>query len=310
MVKEDNYFKSADNKTDIHYIVWEDTDNEIKGIVQLVHGMCEYIDRYDEFAAYLTRHGYAVIGHDHLGHGQSVLSKERLGFFNEENGLDILQKDIRSVSEIAIDRWPDKKLIILGHSMGSFMVRRYVTQNADILSGAVFMGTGWIPSFAAALGYNMSTNIVKKQGQFVRSAKLTNLVLGRNNRAFEPARTPVDWLSRNEDNVDKYIEDELCGFEFCAQAYVDFFKCLMLLARGDDEENINRDMPILIIAGEEDPVGGKSGCMKTYRHYRRIGIKDVTLRLFPSDRHEILNEKDAVKVFEYLVAWFDLRVKN
>jgi alpha-beta hydrolase superfamily lysophospholipase len=145
----------------------------------------------------------------------------------------------------------------------------------------------------------------KKNGPFSKSALLTQLVTGRSNKAFEPARTPFDWLSVNEENVDRYIADDLCGFEFTVGAYADFFQCLKALASGDREERIRKDLPLLIISGALDPVGGAKSCPKVLEHYRKLGLRNVTLKLYENDRHEILNEDDREQVFRDLAEWFD-----
>ena len=305
MKREEGFFLSADGKTQIHEITWEPDHGEIKAVVQLVHGMAEYIQRYDAFASYLAEHGFAVIGHDLLGHGQSVTEPKRLGFFHEENGLNILIDDISAVGDLAEKNWPGKKRILLGHSMGAFLVRRYTALYPDRIDAAVFMGTGWIPGPTASLGLWIAKRSKKKNGPFSKSALLTQLVTGRSNKAFEPARTPFDWLSVNEENVDRYIADDLCGFEFTVGAYADFFQCLKALASGDREERIRKDLPLLIISGALDPVGGAKSCPKVLEHYRKLGLRNVTLKLYENDRHEILNEDDREQVFRDLAEWFD-----
>lgn len=304
MKKTEMYIPSSDNKTQIHTIIWDPEIDNVKAVVQLVHGMSEYIDRYNDFAVYLTENGYGVIGHDHLGHGKSLTDTSRLGFFSENDGPEILLKDISAVSHAAEERWPGKRRILLGHSMGSFIVRRYVALHSEEIDGAVFMGTGWVPKVASDLGGLLAKRAIRKNGAFTKSPLLSQMVFGSNNKPFEPARTPLDWLSRNEENVDRYIADPLCGFEFTCGAYLDFFNFLQHLSRGDDEQNIRKDLPILIISGENDPVGGAKSCPAVLKHYRKAGLTDVTLKLFSDDRHEILQELDRDKVFRYLSDWF------
>ena len=304
MKKTELYIPSADNKTQIHTIIWDPEVEDVKAVVQLVHGMSEYIDRYNDFAVYLAGKGYGVIGHDHLGHGKSLTNPSRLGFISEKDGHEILLKDISAVSHVAEESWPGKKRILLGHSMGSFIVRRYAALHSEELDGAVFMGTGWVPGAASGLGASIARRAIKKNGAFAKSPLLTQMVFGSNNKPFAPARTPMDWLSRNEANVDRYIADPLCGFEFTSGAYLDFFRILQHLSRGDDEQNIRKDLPVLIISGENDPVGGAKSCPTVLKHYEKAGLKDVTLKLFHDDRHEILNELDRDIVFKYISDWF------
>jgi len=294
---------SHDGMTPLHVIVWQ-PDGEIKACVQLVHGMVEYIDRYDAFASFLASNGIAVIGHDHLGHGQSVLSPEKLGFFATENGDEILIEDMKQITMEALNRFPGVPNFILGHSMGSFLTRSYLTKYSHYVKGAVLMGTGFVPPALAGTGKRLAKATVSLRGPMHRSKFLTNLALGSYNKPFAPNRTDVDWLSRNTENVDKYVADPLCGYMFTASAYVDFFTVLKKLADQVDFDHIRKDLPVLIISGELDPVGGKEACPKVEQSLKALGLKDVSMILYPEDRHEILNETDREKVFSDLLNWF------
>lgn len=307
MNKEVLYLPSNDGKTQLHGFVWT-PDGPVKAVVQLVHGMAEYIDRYHDFAVYLTEQGYAVIGHDHLGHGESVTDEKNLGYFADENGYDIVIRDMYLFTEEAKKRFPGVPNFILGHSMGSFMVRYYLTRHSEAVSGAVIMGTGFIPSALAGTGLTAAKLVKKLRGPYCRSTLLTGLALGSNNKPFKPNRTEVDWLSRNTENVDKYVLDPLCGFFFTASAYEDFFTVMKKLADGENFDRIRKDLPVLIISGEKDPVGGKEACPKVRETLEKLGIQDLSMILYPEDRHEILNEVDREKVFEDLKNWFDSKL--
>ena len=304
MKKEEFFLKSNDNKTDLHVIAWI-PETEIRGVLQLTHGMVEYIDRYHDFAVFMADHGFAVIGHDHLGHGRSVTDSDKLGFFCDKNGHAIVIEDIFKITQEAHMRWPEKRLFILGHSMGSFMTRRYLALHASSVNGAIIMGTGFVPAGLAGLGPFLSVLTALFRGPFYRSKLLTGLALGGNNKAFEPARTPNDWLSRNTENVDRYQADPLCGFMFTASAYKDFFKVIGLVAKEDCFEDLPSSLALLITSGEKDPVGGKAACPKVKAVYDRYGIHDVTIRLYPDDRHEILNEVDRDVVYEDILTWIN-----
>ena len=308
MKKTERFFPLERSDIKLHAYTWEPDSGEIKGIVQLVHGMAEYIDRYSDFAEYLTECGFAVIGHDHRGHGQSITSLDDLGYFAEENGSKILLDDIHLVAQYGDHEWPNKPHFILGHSMGSFLVRRYITLYSKELDGAVIMGTGNVPMGAAALGKRLASMISASRGDHHVSRLLTGMTLGSYNKAFKPNRTPVDWLSRNEENCDRYMEDPFCGFEFTAGAYKDFFTILTELAGTVDENKLRRTLPLLIISGELDPVGGKDACIDVAKHYRYLGVEDVELKLYRDDRHEILNEVDRDQVFRDLGDWFERKL--
>ena len=302
MKKTEFYIPSNDGITKLHGYVWA-PDVQPRFILQLVHGMVEYIDRYDAFASFLAANDIAVIGHDHLGHGKSITDESKLGFFAEKDGYKIVIDDMHAVTEEAKKRFPGVKNYILGHSMGSFMVRRFFAVWPKDVDGAIIMGTGYIPAGLAGVGKTMSKVVKGTRGQFRQSKLLTSLALGSNNKPFEPARTPCDWLSRNTENVDKYMADPLCGFLFTASAYTDFFTVIQKIAKQEDFDKIPRDLPLLLTSGELDPVGGKAAVEKLAADYEALGFKDVTVQLYPEDRHEILNEVDRDKVFANILAW-------
>ncbi len=307
MKKSSITIPSKDGNNLLNVIIWE-TEEKPKGILQLVHGMAEYIERYNDFAAYLTRYGYNVIGHDHLGHGKTAKCKEDLGFFADKNGDEIIIEDMYSVTKYAKERWNDIPNYILGHSMGSFCVRQYLTEHSYDVYGAIIMGTGWIPAPVANMGKFLADCECKKHGNRYKSRTLVKISIGNNNKPFEPARTPVDWLSRDFNNVDKYVADSLCGFDFTAGAYRDFFAILQKIARNKNLLGIRKHLPILVISGEEDPVGGKEACKKFVSQCLVNGLGNTILKLLPYDRHEILNEIDKDIVYIYLKNWLNDRV--
>ena len=302
MIKKEFYIAGSDAKTKLHGFTWA-PEGEVKAVLQLVHGMVEYIERYEPFAEYLTERGIAVIGHDHLGHGKSVTDEEKLGFFAEKDGANILIADMLIVTGKGKTDFPGKPFYILGHSMGSFLVRRYMASYSKEIDGAVIMGTGWIPAGLAGFGRTVAKLISKTKGQMHRSKLLTTLALGSNNKPFEPARTPNDWLSKNEANVDRYNADPLCGYMFTSAAYVDFFTVLRSIAKEEGYDTIRKDLPVLIVAGEKDPVGGPAACENVKAQYEKLGLTDITMKLYQDDRHEILNEDDRETVYGDIYAW-------
>lgn len=309
MKKYTEKIASTDSKNDLNVIIWE-TEKEPIGVLQIVHGMAEYIDRYDNFAKYMTEHGFNVIGHDHLGHGYSVSDERDYGFFAEENGDKIIIEDMHSVTQYAREKWEDLPNFILGHSMGSFCLRQYLTKYSNDVFGAIIMGTGWIPSAAALLGKAIATNTCKSKGSHTVNPLLIKLTLEPYNKPFAPARTNCDWLSRNEKQVDLYVNDKLCGFDFTAGAYKDFFTILEKIAKNRQLIGMRKSLPILITSGSVDPVGGKKACEKLNAQYKRCGIDDVTLKLWENDRHEILNELDKSDVYRYIYNWLKSKIQN
>lgn len=309
MKKYTEKIASTDSKNDLNVIIWE-TEKEPIGVLQIVHGMAEYIDRYDNFAKYMTEQGFNVIGHDHLGHGHSVSDEHDYGFFAEENGDKIIIEDMHSVTQYAREKWEELPNFILGHSMGSFCLRQYLTKYSNDVFGAIIMGTGWIPSAAAFLGKTIATNTCKSKGSHTVNPLLIKLTLEPYNKPFAPARTNCDWLSRDEKQVDLYVNDKLCGFDFTAGAYKDFFTVLEKIAKNRQLIGMRKSLPILITSGSVDPVGGKKACEKLNAQYKRCGIDDVTLKLWENDRHEILNELDKSDVYRYIYNWLKSRIQN
>lgn len=309
MKKYTEKIASTDSKNNLNVIIWE-TEKEPIGVLQIVHGMAEYIDRYDNFAKYMTEHGFNVIGHDHLGHGHSVSDEHDYGFFAEENGDKIIIEDMHSVTQYAREKWEDLPNFILGHSMGSFCLRQYLTKYSNDVFGAIIMGTGWIPSAAALLGKTIATNTCKSKGSHTVNPLLIKLTLEPYNKPFAPARTNCDWLSRDEKQVDLYVNDKLCGFDFTAGAYKDFFTVLEKIAKNRQLIGMRKSLPILITSGSVDPVGGKKACEKLNAQYKRCGINDVTLKLWENDRHEILNELDKSDVYRYIYNWLKSKIQN
>ena len=309
MKKYTEKIASTDSKNNLNVIIWE-TEKEPIGVLQIVHGMAEYIDRYDNFAKYMTEHGFNVIGHDHLGHGHSVSDEHDYGFFAEENGDKIIIEDMHSVTQYAREKWEELPNFILGHSMGSFCLRQYPTKYSNDVFGAIIMGTGWIPSAAALLGKTIATNTCKSKGSHTVNPLLIKLTLEPYNKPFAPARTNCDWLSRDEKQVDLYVNDKLCGFDFTAGAYKDFFTVLEKIAKNRQLIGMRKSLPILITSGSVDPVGGKKACEKLNAQYKRCGIDDVTLKLWENDRHEILNELDKSDVYQYIYNWLKSKIQN
>lgn len=302
MTRQEFFIPSHDGVTTLHGYTWT-PEGEVKAVYQMVHGMTEYIDRYDGFATFLAENHIAVIGHDHLGHGKSVIDADHLGYFAKENGDELLLQDMHEVMNKGKELFPNVPNFIMGHSMGSFLVRRYLTRYGNEVTGAVVMGTGFIPAGLAGFGKTLSKMIRKTKGEFYRSQFLTNLALGSNNKPFAPNRTNVDWLTKDEAIVDKYVKDPLCTFKFTSSAFVDFFGFIQALGKMEGADQIPKDLPILVTSGEVDPVGGKTAVEKLNARYQKMGLTNVKTKIYPNDRHEILNELDKSTVYQDILNW-------
>lgn len=304
-MKQEFYYPSKDELTQIYAVEWV-PETKVRGVLQIAHGMVEFIDRYDLFASFLASRGFYVVGNDHLGHGKSVTDASKLGYFAKRDGNLCVLGDMRQLQSDTQKKYPDVPYFILGHSMGSFLVRQYIERFTTGLAGAIVMGTGYQSAMTLDLAIALTSVLRKTKGEDYRSSMVNNLALGSYNKAFEPARTKNDWLTRDEAIVDAYEANPLNQFIFTVNGYCNLFCGMRDAQRRENLEKIPKDLPILVVSGKEDPVGecGK-GPQTVADSYRKTGIRNVTVKLYPEDRHEILNELDKETVFCDLLEWIE-----
>lgn len=307
-MKNDFYYPSSDGETQIHAVKWAPNVEPV-AVLQIVHGMVEFIERYDEFAEYLAGNGIVVVGNDHLGHGQSVANEDRYGFFKLENGNEALLTDINALRLNTAENYPDLPYFILGHSMGSFLTRQYLARYGEGLAGAIIMGTGSQPTVMLNVGKGLSSLIASVKGWDYRSKFIDNLAFGAYNKRFEPSRTSRDWLTKDADIVDAYIANPRCTFMFTVNGYYNLFYSIKDCQNKKNIDRIPKDLPVFFVAGKDDPVGnfGK-GVEKACDGFIRAGIKDVNIKLYKDDRHEILNETDRKTVFDDILKWIQSKI--
>lgn len=298
-------FLSTDGKTQLHGMRWEPDGGSVRAVLQICHGVAEHIARYDAFARYLNGLGIAVVGHDHLGHGLSLPEGGTPVYFGAGNTWNTVVDDIYVLHQRIRLWYPDVPLCIMGHSMGSFLTRTYLIRYPGTVKAAIIMGTGWQPKAVIAGGMAVAKAVGAVVGENGTSDLVTNLAFGAYNKLFAPNRTSCDWLSADEDNVDAYMADPLCG----ADATVGLFRQMLSGIRFNQKLSNLRQMdpriPVLFVAGEKDPVGDcGNGVRRTYQEFRRAGVQDCTLKLYPGLRHEILNEKaQQQQIFEDIGQW-------
>lgn len=298
-------FLSTDGKTQLHGMRWEPDGGSVRAVLQICHGVAEHIARYDAFARYLNGLGIAVVGHDHLGHGLSLPEGGTPVYFGESNTWNTVVDDIYVLHQRIRLWYPDVPLCIMGHSMGSFLTRTYLIRYPGTVKAAIIMGTGWQPKAVIAGGMAVAKAVGAVVGENGTSDLVTNLAFGAYNKLFAPNRTSCDWLSADEGNVDAYMADPLCG----AAATVGLFRQMLSGIRFNQKLSNLRQMdpriPVLFVAGEKDPVGDcGNGVRRTYQEFRRAGVQDCTLKLYPGLRHEILNEKaQQQQIFEDIGQW-------
>ena len=308
-VKTSEYFPCSNGKSKNACYFYLPASGRIRAIVQLAHGMCEYAERYEHLADHLCRKDIALIAHDHPGHGHSAANAGELGFIDERNGADLLTADFRKMHLIIRERFPDTPVFLLGHSMGSFVVRDYLSRWSDGLSGAVICGTAG-PNPAAKIGILLAKAIIRLKGSRHRSKLLSSISTGAYGKAFpgDPAGRNA-WISRDTAVTARYADDPLCNYTFTAAGYRDLFTLLDRVSEPGWASAVSPDLPLYLIAGEQDPVGdmGK-GVRIVADRLHKAGAKDLTLRLYPDDRHEIFNELDSEQVFTELTQWLEARI--
>ncbi|MCM1035128.1 MAG: alpha/beta hydrolase [Paludibacter sp.] len=308
MTKQEFYLISTDATQRLHAIVWE-PDNAPIAVLQIVHGMVEYIDRYDAFARFLVEQGYAVIGHDHLGHGLSAENKDNFGHFSDNEGAETLVQDIYLLTQEGKRRFPNCPHLIMGHSMGSFFTRKYLTEYSHKIDGAIIMGTGYVPAYVARFGKAVAGLIGWIKGKRYHSDLVTKLFMHGNETPFKE-EGKFGWLSRSKSNQATYAADPLCNFTFTVGAYCDFFDCMIALDRKKNFDNIRKDLPVLLVAGSDDPVGGGKAALSVERDLQAIGLTDTELHIYPDARHEILNEDEREQVYADILNWLNRVIQS
>ena len=300
-------FLSSDGKTQLHGMLWEPEGVAVRAVLQICHGVAEHIARYDGFARALNEQGIVVAGHDHLGHGKSLPEGGTPVYFGDGNTWNTVVDDIYVLHQRLKQRYPDVPLCIMGHSMGSFLTRTYLIRYPGTVKAAVIMGTGWQPQAAITGGLALANAIAAVSGENATSELVTELAFGSYNKLFAPNRTKVDWLSADESNVDDYIADPLCGADATVGLFRQMLRGLRFNQTPGNIDRMDKNAPILLIAGQDDPVGDMgAGVRRTHDAFKRAGVRDVTLKLYPGLRHEILNEaamRDTV--YGDIGAWLD-----
>lgn len=278
-----------------------------KAVIQIAHGMEEHIQRYNDFAEFLVSHHIAVYGNDHRGHGQTGLKSKELGYFGSAKGFEQITKDCIFLTDWIKEKHPDLPIFLLGHSMGSFVSRRYLTITADHLQGAILMGTGFQPNVLLSSGKLVAKLIGVIKGKRAKARFLNRLTFfGYNKRTA--GKTAVDWLCSDHTVIQDYLKDPLCGFVPTNRFFYDLYDGLQSIQSKELAAHIPKDFPLLFLSGKEDPVGsyGK-GVKQAVSFYRNTGLKYAEYTLYPNARHELLNEFNKTEVFQDILNWVEKR---
>lgn len=283
--------------------------NDIKAVLQIVHGMAEHAERYDEFASYLMAGGIACYANDLRGHGKSAPSIEDIGFFADNNGWQTVLEDIYALTKWIEKEHPGVPVFLFGHSMGSFFLRNYISVYGDEINGAIISGTSGDPGIEGIIG-KWIANIEKRiRGKRHRSQLLNFLSFKSFNKQFRPNRTEFDWLSRDEKVVDAYIEDPFCGGIFTSSFFCDLLQGVLDVNQQKNIDKVPKSLPVYFFSGGSDPVGNNSkGIRKTFDRYKNSGIKDIRLQIYEGGRHEMLNEINKEDVFRDVLDWIRSKI--
>ena len=301
-------FRSSNKHNMIHGVIWK-PEGEIRAILQISHGMIEYIERYADFAEYLNKYGILVIGNDHLGHGKSVLTEEEWGYFADKNGGTFLVRDLLTVTKLIKSELPGIPVFLLGHSMGSFMARRYLINFGDYIDGAIIMGTGNPSSVSLSAGRMMTATLAKLHGGHYRSDAVNKMAFGSYNKRIANPQSPNAWLTRDEEIVKKYDSTPENTFKFTVSGFNQIFETIQYIENPKLIDKIPKNIPILLISGEEDPVGGYGKeVQKVYEALDKAGIDDLTIELVEGARHEVLNEINKEETYKYILDWIEAHI--
>lgn len=304
------FFNSGDGESKLHAIKWL-PEGEPKAVLQIVHGMAEYVERYTSFAEFMAKQGYLVVGDDHLGHGKSVGENGMKGYFCKEDPATTLVQDEHKLHQIIAGEYPAIPYYILGHSMGSFITRNYLTVYGHEVQAAIIMGTGMMP-----LPLLKSAKLIAKlqkllHGEKYPSPLINKLAFGSYDTKIPNRTLENEWLTANLEAVKAYNADENCGFLFTVNGYMALFELLIRLHDEERLDKIPKNLPMLFVAGAKDPVGDYSaGVKRAVDSVMKAGVTNVRMKLYPEGRHEILNDADPQEVYEDILSFLEEQQKG
>lgn len=304
-IKRYEKIPSSDKIHQLNFLVWEPDDlSKAKGIVQLSHGMTEFIERYDDFAQYLNQMGFIVAGHDHLGHGKSVNSQEEWGYFAKNHSSKTVVNDLYKITRKLKAQYQGLKLCLLGHSMGSFLLRRYLVDYSHEVDAAVIMGTGYQPVPMLYFGRFLVKTLKLFKGDKAKSPFIEGVLFQSYNKKFSKDKNGMHWLTKDEQIRQEYLAHPACNFMFSLNGYYTLLDTMLYAHKKGNMNKIRKDLPMFIVSGEDDPVGNYSKGVKTvFSNYKKLGITNIQMKLYKKNRHEILNELNRSQVYKDLGDW-------
>jgi alpha-beta hydrolase superfamily lysophospholipase len=310
-MKSSSFSFLSEDGVKIHTYKWTPEDQSgIKAVAQISHGMAEHAARYERFAQALTAAGFSVYANDHRGHGKTAGDLKNVGYFADENGWEKVVNDMHQLTGVIKKENPKLPVFLFGHSMGSFLSRHYAMLHGNDISGLILSGTSGDPGLLGKVGLFIAKREARKKGPRTKSPFLDKLSFGAFNNAFKPNRTKFDWLSRDNAEVDKYVNDPWCGDVFTAGFFCDLLHGLSFINSPANIIKIPKSLPIYLFSGEKDPVGKNTkGVTQVYRSFLKAGIADISFRFYKDARHETLNETNRDEIQADVIAWLNAHLK-
>lgn len=306
MITETFTFQGSDGKSLFARKWLPASDAPLRAVIQISHGMAEHSERYGRFAEQLTGAGFGVYANDHRGHGYTEGSVDQLGNYADQNGWDLVVNDMKRLTDIIRKAHPEIPVFIFAHSMGSFLTRDYMFSYPEALQGIILSGTGGDPGITGSAGFIVAAVESSLRGKTAQSKLMDKMSFGSFNKPFKPNRTDFDWLSSDNDEVDKYINDPFCGTVFTAGFFKDLLSGLKKINKPSNINKVPKDLPVYMFSGAADPVGNfTKGVTQAYNAYKNAGIKDLSLRFYENGRHEMLNETNRDEVMSDVIQWID-----
>jgi alpha-beta hydrolase superfamily lysophospholipase len=298
-VKKTFWMESKDN-VQIYVEKWHDEDKQPKAVIQLAHGMVEHFQRYHHFAQYLLEHDIFIYGNDHRGHGKTGEKQGIMGYLSDKDGFQKTTDDLFAITQQIKQDYPNTPVFLLGHSMGSFLARHYIQEHSEAIEGVILSGTGFYPKATTIFGKALAARLSPRK----KSPLMNKLAFGAFNRKITNPHTPFDWISRDKQIVEAYLQDRFSGYIPTARFFYDLMSGIQSIHNQKQNQNIRKDLPMLFISGDADPVGnyGK-GVWKTTSLYKNVGIEKITTTLYEGARHEVLNEINKEEVYQFVEKW-------
>lgn len=309
-MKSDSFTFTAKGDVDIFVHRWQpEKDIDTKAVVQIAHGMAEHSARYENFANALVNEGYTVYANDHRGHGKTAGSIENMGYWADQDGWDLVVGDMVQLTRTLKDTHPGLPVFLFGHSMGSFLSRDYISAHGTEINGVILSGTAGDAGLLGSVGILVAKLQCMIKGKKAQSPLLDKLSFGSFNNAFKPNRTDFDWLSRDDEEVDKYVNDPFCGAVFTCGFFSDLLQGLKKINVQRNIDATPGALPMYLMAGDKDPVGNNGkGVLEIYKVYEKAGIRDISYKLYEDGRHEMLNEINKEEVFKDIAGWLNSRI--